>query len=258
MTEKKFEVTGTGLKLLAVITMFIDHVASGLFRPWVNAQVLLTNYDTYNLIYKTMRGVGRLAFPIYCFMLVEGFFHTRSIKKYALRLLGVAVVSELIFDKALKYTWVDFTHNNVLWELLLGLGILTAMDTILNRTGEFITSELVRRILMVAVLLVGMVIAYFAKLDYKQSGIACIGIMYFLYGCTTEKRTAAFAAGVAILTLMSSETEIYALAVLPLMYLYRGSRGRDSKALRVFFYGFYPVHLLLIYALRLIIVPNWG
>ncbi|MCI9067722.1 MAG: conjugal transfer protein TraX, partial [Lachnospiraceae bacterium] len=85
MKGKKI-LNGRTLKWIAVVTMFIDHLGIVL-SPGVSTEV-----------WRTMRIVGRIAFPIFCFLLVEGFYHTRDVKKYLLRLGAFALVSELPFD----------------------------------------------------------------------------------------------------------------------------------------------------------------
>ena len=86
-----FEITGTGLKFIAVITMLIDHIAVGIVANMVRAGLEPFSFIQTIDLYRLMRNIGRMAFPIYCFMLVEGFIHTRNVKKYALRLLFIAV-----------------------------------------------------------------------------------------------------------------------------------------------------------------------
>ena len=96
--------SGTTLKWIAVISMLIDHTAEVL----INHNAALTD-PIWAQIYVLMRGIGRIAFPIYAFLLVEGFLHTRDVKKYLARMLTFAVVSEIPFDLAVFHTpfyWV--------------------------------------------------------------------------------------------------------------------------------------------------------
>ena len=221
----QFEFTGTSLKLIAVITMLIDHIGAGLI--------------TDNVV---LRGIGRMAFPIYCYMLIEGFAHTRNIKKYALRLLAIAVVSEVPFDYLFRRSFFDFAYNNVLWTLLLGLGLLYMYSRIDSLS---INANLIY-LCRIAVMFAGMALAFYLHVDYKMAGVACISVMYYINGPTKKERLMAFGMGVIILALMSSYTEIYALLMLIPMALYNGKRGADSKGLRLFFYLFYPVHLVIL------------
>ncbi|NLC03985.1 MAG: TraX protein, partial [Tissierellia bacterium] len=91
------------LKIIALISMVIDHYGA----------IFQSGIDIYRII-------GRLAFPIYAFLLVEGYTHTRDVKKYGRRLLIFALVSELPFDLAF-YGKLSFTHQNIFFTLFIGL-----------------------------------------------------------------------------------------------------------------------------------------
>ena len=251
---RKFEITGTGFKTIAVVTMLIDHIAVGILLYWLNQQTDMVVFNRFKDVYWVMRGIGRMAFPIYCYMLVEGFLHTSNLKKYVLRILAMAVVSELPFDLALRWKLIDWSHNNVMWELALGLFVLFLIHSVLYKTADTIQDERLRRLIAAAIMLAGMGIGYLLKLDYSEGGIACITAMYFLYGVSKEQRITSFGIGVLMLALMSGKIEVLAFIMLIPLFFYNGKRGHDSKALRVFFYTFYPVHLIIIYLVRLILL----
>ena len=130
------------LKVIAIITMLIDHVAAALIlRALVYANtsgsfVTSENYDAWYTIYYVMRGIGRMAFPVFCFFIVEGFQHTRSVPKYALRLLIFAIISEVPFDVALYHSWFSLSYNNVYFTLLLGLLAIWGMDFLEQKLQE--------------------------------------------------------------------------------------------------------------------------
>ena len=130
-TVSKNGISGYTLKMIAVITMLIDHVGATIVERY-----LLTNGMLYGaplVIYYVMRGIGRMAFPIYCYFIVQGFTYTRSRAKYALRLFVFAIASELPFDMALWNSTWDMNHNNVFWTLLLGLLTIWALDVFGNK-----------------------------------------------------------------------------------------------------------------------------
>ena len=137
------------LKLLAVITMLIDHIGCCLFPD-----------ERY------LRMIGRLSFPIYCFLLVEGFYHTRNAKKYLLRLLLFAFLSEIPYNLAFYNSVFSAARQNVFWTLSLGLLMLILM----NRYKSSIIQMI---ILGLAVLL-----AWFFKTDYRYYGIFMIYAFY--------------------------------------------------------------------------------
>ena len=99
-----FDISAAMLHIIAMTFMLMDH----LWATLLPAQDWLTC-------------VGRLAFPIFAFMAVEGYFHTHDFKKYALRMLLFAVISEIPFDFMYGGTWFYPVHQNVIWTLLLGL-----------------------------------------------------------------------------------------------------------------------------------------
>ena len=128
---------GAALKWIAIITMFIDHSAKGvLYLGFLKPRFpVAKGSDLYTLyqLYKVLRGVGRIAFPIFCFFLIQGFLYTRSREKYMLRMLVFALVSEIPFDLALYGRIVYPTHQNVYFTLLLGLLMLYLWELIQNR-----------------------------------------------------------------------------------------------------------------------------
>ena len=126
LSRPGFSLSGTALKRIACLSMLVDHLGAsllenGLFRCSA-IDPRLVGLD------QLLRLVGRLAFPIYCFLLVEGFLHTHDLKKYALRMLGFALISEGPFDWAF-FSGVYWGHQNVYFTLLLGLLAMKALDT---------------------------------------------------------------------------------------------------------------------------------
>ena len=110
--KKTFDLSAAALHILAMTFMLMDH----LWATLLSSQMWLTH-------------VGRLAFPIFAFLAVEGYFHTRSFKRYALRMLLFAVLSEVPFDLMYGGTVFYPVHQNVIWTLLLGLLGIRLMET---------------------------------------------------------------------------------------------------------------------------------
>ena len=120
METKQPGISGYWLKLIAVISMLIDHTSAVILEqiPGLEAPAFF------------MRIIGRAAFPIYCFLLVEGFYHTRSRAKYAGRLFLFALISEVPFDLAFSRRMWDFSSNNVFFTLLFGLLVIWGVEGI--------------------------------------------------------------------------------------------------------------------------------
>lgn len=274
MTEYEIEkhqavksgLTGYHLKMIALITMLIDHIAAVvIWRVYVasyhiTGSMQLSDFigdkiivwvaehqELVYTIYENMRLIGRMAFPIYCFLLVEGFLYTRSVKKYALRLLLFAFISEIPFDLALTGQVWDSNYSNVFFTLVIGLVAIWAISYI-EKFYEFWKEKqwdsfLGTLIVAVAGVLVVAICGGFAEMvlftDYGLAGVAAIIILYLF----RKMRVVAFAAAVFALSVLSSSTEILALFMLIPLMKYDGTRGKKIKYV---FYAFYPVHLLIL------------
>ena len=121
--------SGTALKTIACITMLVDHIGAscieaGILTPGLDAgtlsQDILSAYPLYRLD-MVLRFTGRLAFPLFCFLLVEGFVHTHNVKGYLGRLVLFGLLSEVPFDLAFFRTPFDPSAQNVYWTLALGV-----------------------------------------------------------------------------------------------------------------------------------------
>ena len=220
--------SGSTLKLIAVIAMLLDHSALMLSPslPFLTMPLLGDKITLSFLMHK----IGRLAFPLYCFLISEGFFHTRNQKRYGLRLLIFALMSELPFNLLRSGRLFYIGSQNVYFTLFLGVVALFAFENINGNLKKAV------------VMLAAMLAARFLKVDYGMAGVALILVMYIL-------RSHPAAQAVVAYPLLSGGTAAFC-AFLPIN-LYNGQRGFvRSKALQYFFYLFYPVHLLLLWLLR--------
>ena len=239
-------ISGYWLKMIAVITMLIDHSAATILErilvqmpSW--APVTVDNCEQWYRLDLLLRGIGRMAFPIYCFLLVEGFHYTHSRRKYAARMFVFALISEVPFDMALNQSVLELSYNNVFFTLFLGLLVIMAADRVMERfSSDNLTSEIGRIIFLVVIGMVGCALAsYVISCDYGASGVIAIYIMYLL----RSKRELGFALAVVSLGVFSGELELLALLMLIPLHFYNGTRGKQHK---YFFYAFYPLHLLLL------------
>ncbi|MEE0419270.1 MAG: TraX family protein [Lachnospiraceae bacterium] len=230
--QKKYAgITGSTLKIIAIVTMFIDHIGAAVLEYALrNSQPLNANPGLWDQVYladQIIRQIGRLAFPIFCFLLVEGFLHTSNVKKYALRLALFALVSEVPFDLAVFGTLFDPKHQNVFFTLLIGLLVMIAADRFREKVW-----------VQVVIYAAGMAAGLLLQTDYGYKGVLLIIILYiFRY----ERKTQALAGALTISWELTAP-----LAFLPIL-AYNGKRG---LSMRYFFYWFYPVHLLILCALR--------
>lgn len=238
MCEKR-DTSGFALKMIAIITMAIDHIGAIIVENMAaqkQAQVLWT-MDSW------LRGIGRLAFPLFCFFIVEGFQYTHDRRRYAVRLGIFAVISEVPFDLAFNGGPFYIYDNNVMWTLLLGLLAIWALDSLFKKIREKFSGSAatVLDIVSIAavVLAVDLIEDYALNSDYGASGVVAIIIMYLL----GTHKLIGFALAVIWLGFTCGHSEWYALADLLPLYFYHGRQGRKMK---YFFYIFYPAHLLVI------------
>ena len=126
--QKRQGLSGTTLKLMACITMLIDHIGAscleaGLLVPLIASGTFSTDPAAVSLLQmdRVLRYIGRLAFPIFCFLLVEGFLHTHDVKRYVERLFLFGLLSEVPFDMAFFRTPFHWGNQNVYWTLALGV-----------------------------------------------------------------------------------------------------------------------------------------
>ena len=222
-------ISAATLKWIALITMTIDHfAASGLFSQLAYGMV---GWRLADQLYMLLRIIGRLAFPIYCFLLAEGFRHTRSRERYAQRLAVFALISETPFDLAACHVVWDWNDQNVFFTLLFGLLALMLADPLYEKGEQRKAFFIVLGFALAAELL---------RTDYGFFGVAVIAAMHFLRERTVEKYL--IAAG---LLMGASTLEVAALPAFGLMHCYNGRQGRQSGAMRLLFYWYYPLHLLV-------------
>ncbi len=205
------------LKMIAIISMLIDHIGH-IFFP----EVMI------------FRIIGRISFPIFAYVLAEGFHYTKDVKKYLLRLGLFALLSEIPYDLAIMGSVLEFSHQNVFFTLFFGVLMLYVMSRIKNVIMQY------------AVVLVAILLCQFLHTDYSNIGVLLVFIFYVFRQRKAEKL---LIAGLIFLGLTGG-LQLYALLALPLIALHNGEQGPKMKA---FFYLFYPAHLLILYLVHLIV-----
>ena len=233
--------TGTALKYIAIVTMLLDHIGAGIvelglmyYYDEIGWQwVLNPAGEKWIGVDFMLRGIGRLAFPIFCFLLTEGFLHTRNVKKYIRSLFLLALVSEIPFDLAFFNCPVYHGAQNVFFTLAIGLLTLEALKRF----------EL-QKVFLIPIVVIGCGAALLLRTDYSAVGVLLI-VSFYLF--RNDRRKMYLAA--AVLTVYES-INIYGLGILALIPIsfYNGQRGRTK--LKYAFYFFYPVHILLIFLFR--------
>lgn len=226
-TEKTFWDKKYGrnfLKITALLTMLIDHIGC------------IFLMERGDIIYKAFRAVGRISFPIICFLLVEGFIHTHSRKKYMINLLVFAVISEIPYDLAFGHKLVDISEQNVMWTLLLGVIMMYFVERL----------EYSFTLKMVVIFLTGLV-AVVLKTDYSIWGILSIAIFYMQ---RNDRRNALLYT--CFLMFVQGKMQSFGVLAIPFIMAYDDKKN-DVKMPKYFFYAFYPVHILVLWGISLLI-----
>lgn len=246
--EKEGGLSGNALKVIACIFMFIDHLSQGVALNSIDFRVT-DSLNSWGLpmiwgipFPETLATIGtlfgRIAFPIFCFLLVQGVLLSRDYKKQILRLLVFALISEIPFDLCCSGTPFYWDHQNVFFELAFGaaaVAILRKMEDRFQGRKKSLLQALV--FILIAVL------CELLNFDYGAAGI--IAMVLFYLAAWSRRRTMAMG-----LFGFLFEAPLYGMIYLslPLIHAYNGKRGRGS---RYGFYIFYPGHLLLLYLLSL-------
>lgn len=245
--HKERGLSGNALKLIACLLMFFDHLSQGValnslgFTPTYIANdwgiPILSGLSTAELLAMVATMAGRIAFPIFCFFLVQGVLLSGDFKKQIQRLLLFAFLSEVPFDLGLFGQVFYWDHQNVFFELALGAITIAAMKKILDGDSKW------KRLVAPCIFIVTAILAEFLRFDYGASGIIAMVLFYLV--CNDRRRTMLMG-----LIAYFFEAPLYGTVYLslPLIYQYNGKRGRGG---RWFFYIFYPAHLLALYLLSL-------
>ncbi|WP_036728211.1 TraX family protein [Peptoniphilus mikwangii] len=232
--ERNRGFSGSTLKIIAILTMLIDHIGAGIVEKMypvnsVNLPAMWMN--SAGRVDIILRFIGRIAFPLFLFLLIEGYTHTRDKKKYFIRLLIFAFISEIPFDLAFKNKVLEFWGQNIYFELSLIVLMLYLMEYFENN-----------KLLKLSLFLITCVVSTLIRADYGFFGIVAAFILYEL---RENRKNQVLGIIPAFLFEMPAMT-VY-LSMIPI-YFYNGKRGLKMK---YFFYIFYPLHLIIIYLIRI-------
>ena len=224
--------SGARLKAIAMISMLLDHVNKGLIYP-----NLVSGEDTLATVSNLFDIIGRIAFPLFCFLLVEGYFKTRSRKKYLMNLLIFGVISEVPFDMFTTASFFNMNWNNVMFTLALVLITIWCIDVLKEKMQKL--PKVLWYLVSWLIILIMCIASMYLSLDYEHHAIL-IGYFFYLFH---DVPLLAIPFGYA-----SMFTQPWALLGFGLTLTYNGERGRQNKMLN---YWFYPAHLLILGILRL-------
>ena len=238
----EFQLTAFQLKVIAMIAMLCDHAA----------KTISFGFDVNWFLY-----IGRIAYPIFAFQLVEGYFKTKDLKKYCKRLLIFAIISEIPYNFiAGLSSIINPFSQNVLWTMLIGLLVLKIIDKILFQNLNFF----IKTLGVVFIIIAGYLVATFAMVDYSGPGILTFVLFYFSRKCNYRRAVELF--GLIIINIFMFHGELFllnigniqlpyslqGLAIFSLIpiWLYKGKQGYHSKTWSYFCYCFYPAHIIIL------------
>lgn len=254
--------TGNSLKVIAVLTMVIDHLCK------IVLQWLLSNYwgvmvdngqmsweqfqQIDNFIRFDLQSVGTIAFPLFCFLLAEGFRYTRDKKRYIGLMFIFALISEIPFDIGFfsEYSQMEGTfpfylkYQNVFFTLFLGLLTLVCLER-LSCKSEIRTEKIKSVILQVICVAVLALVAELIRCDYGMQGILYIAAFYV---CRNHRIYQVLLFLLAYMGATGNQPPLCTLLAGLLILLYNGKRGKLK--LKYFFYVFYPAHILALYLIQ--------
>lgn len=240
----KLETTSFSLHMMGMVFMLCDHL-------WGTSFV---NHDVFTCI-------GRLTFPIYAFLIVEGYFHTGNFRKYMKRLFLFAVLSEIPFNLMMASSLFFPLHQNVLWSFLISLGLIHWNEKTKEKTAW---KRILVGICTLCIAYIGGIITF---VDYYNAGILMVLTFYFFRGkkwwnylgqllCMWYVNFELLGGFVYEISLFGSTFSIarQGIALLSLIpiWLYHGKQGYHNKKFQYACYLFYPVHMLILVFLRLI------
>ena len=228
---RKFQIlNGAQLKYIAFASMLIDHINKALIWPNLEGGGVL------QFISSIFDVIGRIAFPLFSFFIVEGFFRTHDKKKYLLHLLFFAVISEIPYDMFSSKVILEFRLNNVLFSLALSLISVWILDEFRKRYEDKLGKFWI--LISIPLLSIMFFVSNFVSGDYDFHAIMTAFVFYLLY----ERPVAG-----AICAYLTIVKEVWSILGFGLTILYNGEKGNQNK---IFNYLFYPVHLFILGLLR--------
>ena len=202
------------LKVIACILMAIDHIGV----------IVYPDSDVYRII-------GRLSFPIFAFLLTEGYTHTKNLKKYFVRLFIFAVIPQIPYSIAFGMGIL-----NIFFTLFFGMLAILVDDKIKNPYKKW------------GIILGIIALSEITKMDYGYYGI----IMIFLFNKYKDNWKylviSLICLNISIYPIWN--LQVFSLGALPLIKVYNKKIGFMNKYVKYGFYSFYPVHILVIYLIN--------
>ena len=240
------ETTSASLHIIAMILMLCDHLWGTIVpgNDWMTC-------------------IGRISFPMFAFMIVEGYFHTSNLKNYVKRLLIFALISEIPFNLAMGSSVFYPIHQNVLWSFLISIGLIHWNEKA-KKTGKNWKQVAIGCVTII----LGYILGLLTMVDFYHAGILMVLVFYFF----RQKKWWSYIGQVVCLWYINAELlggygyeiqlfgetyflqrQTFAMLALIPIWLYRGRQGYHSKLFKYICYGFYPIHLLVLGMIKMLL-----
>lgn len=245
-----------GLKLLACVTMLIDHIGYEIIYPLYSGVAVLNEPHTFYQLYLVCRCIGRIAFPIFAFLLVEGIHHTRNLRNYGMRLAVGAILSEIPYNLMVSGECF-WQQQSVMATLLLGFMAVITMERIPSlawKSVAVIPFALLAEVFSTDYGWAGVVLVALFELSREmyRPNLMRLGGMIVLFHYMPSR----------VFWIGSVSVPMQVLGALSILFIasYDGRKQTYSKAVQWAFYLFYPVHMLLLWLIGLPLsgVFSWG
>lgn len=265
-------ITSNMLKCVAVLSMLIDHIGY-YFSPYIS-----------HVVYLVFRSVGRISMPVFIYLLVQGFFHTKNLKKYILRLGILAIVTQVILSVigiinikfVNQYDIGIYTKGNILFSFVISLILLYIIhNKVIIKKFDYNKNMIVK--ILIVLCITGIYV--FIPIDYSQVVPLLAVFFYFIeklkisfylskqgYNFNLKKILAntineSKVKLIYIILITMTITGIllefnespYMLLSVPFIALYNFERGKNRYNINTWFYVFFPLHHTILYALALIV-----
>lgn len=224
------------LHIIAMIFMLCDHM-------WATI-----------LDYEWLTCIGRIAFPIFAFLITEGYIHTSNINKYIKRMVIFAIITEIPFNLMVSASPIYPFHQNVLWTFVISLLTLKYLN--FDNTKNIFKS--------IIIIILAIIIATITMCDYFGAGVMMVVGFYIFRKSKFLQLLMMIYVNMILIQGYSYPIDIagytyyfpqqgFAVLSLIFIWLYNGKQGYHAKWFKIFCYAFYPLHMLILYLLTIVL-----
>lgn len=234
-TERIRILSRNSIKWIALICMLFDHTVKAL------------QVSNSTLTYICSSIIGRIAFPLFCVLFIDGFFKIKPERywKHIRELAFFGIISEIPFNLALNNAWISWKHQNIMLTWFFSFILLVILHWIFQKIPNFA--------LAISVLIIGAfaVSGYFLKLDYQYCAFICVGGGYLLKKVLPKLNILWLCVLICLITISCYTTYFCGLACIPILLYDKNKFGKRQKYLH---YVAYPAHLSILGILRLVLI----